>query len=110
MVIVDDDIDPFNEQEVLWAMAMRFQADRDMKVIPNALGAHLNPSSYGHDRMQKGVMETKVIFDCTKPLPPFEFAERALAKQDLVEAIDPRDYLRDLRWSGGDAARSVAGS
>ena len=110
VVIVDDDIDPFNEQEVLWAMAMRFQADRDMKVIPNALGAHLNPSSYGHDRMQKGVMETKVIFDCTKPLPPFEFAERALAKQDLVEAIDPRDYLRDLRWSGGDAARSVAGS
>jgi hypothetical protein len=55
-------------------------------------------------------METKVIFDCTKPLPPFEFAERALAKQDLVAAIDPRDYLSDWQWSGGDAARSAAGS
>jgi 2,5-furandicarboxylate decarboxylase 1 len=105
VVIVDEDIDPFNEQDVLWAMAMRFEADRDMKVIPNAMGAHLNPSSYGHDRMTKGPMETKVIFDCTKPLPPFEFAERALAKQDLVESIDAREYLRDWQWAG-DAARS----
>lgn len=101
VVIVDDDIDPFNEQEVLWAMAMRFQADRDMKVIPNALGAHLNPSSYGHDRMQKGVMETKVIFDCTKPLPPVEFAERATAKKELVDAIDTREYIGDLDWTAG---------
>lgn len=98
VVIVDEDIDPFNEQEVLWAMAMRFQADTDMKVIPNALGAHLNPSSYGHNRLEKGVMETKVIFDCTKPLPPVEFAERALAKQDLVDAIDPAEYIQDLSW------------
>jgi 2,5-furandicarboxylate decarboxylase 1 len=103
VVVVDEDIDPFNEQEVLWAMAMRFQADRDMKVIPNALSAHLNPSSYGHNRMEKGPMETKVIFDCTKPLPPYTFAERALAKQDLVDQIDTRDYIGDLTWSS-DAA------
>ncbi|MGH3627261.1 MAG: UbiD family decarboxylase [Sciscionella sp.] len=99
VVIVDDDIDVFNEQDVLWAMAMRFQADRDMKVIPNALGAHLNPSAYGYNRLERGAMETKVIFDCTKPLPPVEFAERALAKQDLVHAIDPSQYLRPLDWT-----------
>ncbi|MGH3663371.1 MAG: UbiD family decarboxylase [Micromonosporaceae bacterium] len=97
VVIVDDDIDPFNEPEVLWAMAMRFQADTDMKVIPNALGAHLNPSSYGHNRLEKGVMETKVIFDCTKPLPPIPFAERAKAKPELVAQIDPSDYLKPFR-------------
>ncbi|HWF41209.1 MAG TPA: UbiD family decarboxylase [Acidothermaceae bacterium] len=106
VVIVDDDIDVFNEQEVLWAMAMRFQADTDMKVIPNALGAHLNPSAYGYNRLERGAMETKVIFDCTKPLPPVEFAERALAKQDLVDAIEPREYVRPLAWSS-DAARSA---
>ena len=108
VVIVDEDIDPFNEQEVLWAMAMRFQADTDMKVIPNALGAHLNPSSYGYDRMEKGVMETKVIFDCTKPLPPIPFAERALAKQELVDQIDLNEYLTELRWSA-DASQPTPG-
>ena len=89
-------------------MAMRFQADTDMKVIPNALGAHLNPSAYGYNRLERGAMETKVIFDCTKPLPPVEFAERALAKQDLVEAIEPREYVRPLAWSS-DPARNPAG-
>jgi 2,5-furandicarboxylate decarboxylase 1 len=94
VVIVDEDIDVFNEPEVLWAMAMRFQADRDMKVIPNALGAHLNPSAYGYNRLEQGVMETKVIFDCTKPLPPIPFAERAQAKPELVAQIDPSEYLQ----------------
>jgi 2,5-furandicarboxylate decarboxylase 1 len=101
VVIVDDDIDVFNEAEVMWAMAMRFQADRDMKVIPNAMGAHLNPSSYGYERLEKGPMETKVIFDCTKPAPPVPFAERALAKQELVDAIDPAEYIRPLTWTAG---------
>jgi 2,5-furandicarboxylate decarboxylase 1 len=106
VVIVDDDIDVFNETEVLWAMAMRFQADRQMKVIPNAMGGHLNPSSYGYNRLERGPMETKVIFDCTKPLPPVEFAERAMAKQDLVEKIDLAQYLRPLEWLSADVAGS----
>lgn len=92
-IIVDDDVDVFNETEVLNAMSTRFQADRGMKVIPNALGAHLNPSAYGYNRMEQGVMETKVIFDCTKPLPPYRFAQRARAKPEVVNDIEPSDYL-----------------
>lgn len=106
VVIVDDDIDVFNETEVLWAMAMRFQADRDMAVIPNALGAHLNPSAYGYDRLEKGVMETKVIFDCTRPLPPVPFAERVGVPADVVARMDPDDYLSDF---DGELAPSTVG-
>ena len=91
--IVDDDVNVFSDQEVLTAMATRFQADRQMKVIPNAMGAHLNPTAYGYDRMAKGPMETKVIFDCTKPLPPFSFAEKARAKPELVSQINLEEYL-----------------
>jgi 2,5-furandicarboxylate decarboxylase 1 len=96
-LIVDDDIDVFNETEVLWAMAMRFQADRDLKMIPNAMGSHLNPSAYGYDRLTWGGMETKLIFDCTKPLPPFKFAARAEVKRDVVDRINPADYLEDWK-------------
>jgi 2,5-furandicarboxylate decarboxylase 1 len=91
--IVDDDVDVFNDADVLTAMATRFQADRQMKVIPNAMGAHLNPTAYGFDRMEKGPMETKVIFDCTKPAPPVPFANKARAKPELVDAIDLDEYL-----------------
>jgi hypothetical protein len=33
-------------------------------------------------------METKLIFDCTKPLPPFEFPALAKAPKAMVEAVD----------------------
>ncbi len=92
--IVDKDVDVFSDASVLTAMATRFQADRQMKVIPNAMGAHLNPTAYGFDRMEQGPMETKVIFDCTKPLPPYKFAEKARAKPELVEKIDLNEYLK----------------
>lgn len=85
--VVDDDIDVFNESEVLWCMAMRFQADRDLVIIPHTLGSHLNPTAYGYDRLTKGSMETKLIFDCTKPLPPFEFPRVAKAPKEMVDQV-----------------------
>jgi 3-polyprenyl-4-hydroxybenzoate decarboxylase len=42
---VDDDIDVFDESDVLWAMATRVQADRDLVVISGSLGAILDPSA-----------------------------------------------------------------
>lgn len=96
-IVVDEDIDVFNETEVLWALAMRFQGDRDLKVIPHAMGAHLNPSAYGYDRLTWGNMETKLIMDATKPLPPFKFAPRAQVKPDVVARIDPADYLEEWK-------------
>src|SRR4029077_4643965 len=39
--VVDDDIDVFDESEVLWAIATRMQADRDLVVIGGGVGAPL---------------------------------------------------------------------
>ena len=89
-IVVDDDIDVFDEPDVLWALAMRFQADLDLVIIPNTLGSHLNPTAYGLNRMEKGNMETKLIFDATKPLPPLEFPALAKAPRRMVDAVDLR--------------------
>lgn len=94
VIVVDDDIDVFNETQVLWALAMRFQADRDLSILTNILGSHLNPTAYGYNRMEKGPMETKLIFDATKPLPPYEFPREARAPEQLVNGIDLGQYLR----------------
>ena len=45
VVVVDDDIDVFDESDVLWAVATRMQADRDLVVIGGSLGALLDPSA-----------------------------------------------------------------
>jgi UbiD family decarboxylase len=45
VIVVDDDIDARNPEQVEWALATRFQADRDLTVIPRQVGAALDPST-----------------------------------------------------------------
>jgi 2,5-furandicarboxylate decarboxylase 1 len=61
VIVVDDDVDVYQESEVLWAVATRMQADRDLSVIPNAMGAILDPST-------RDGTTAKVIIDATRPL------------------------------------------
>ncbi|NIP35752.1 MAG: UbiD family decarboxylase, partial [Thermoplasmata archaeon] len=38
---------PFDDQAVEWALATRFQADRDILVVEGARGSSLDPSAEG---------------------------------------------------------------
>ena len=71
VVAVDDDINVFDEEEVLWALATRFQADADMFMVPQVFCNRLDPSS--HDGMS-----AKLALDATAPL-----------KWDVERAIVP---------------------
>ncbi len=61
VVVVDDDIDVFDESDVLWAVATRMQADRDLLMISGSLGALLDPSAD-----ERGVT-AKLGIDATRP-------------------------------------------
>ena len=60
-VAVDEDVDVFSEEEVLWALATRFQADTDMFVVPKVFCNRLDPSSVDG-------MSAKLGLDATAPL------------------------------------------
>jgi UbiD family decarboxylase len=45
VVIVDDDVDVFNDRQVNWAIATRCQPDRDILIVGNARGSDLDPST-----------------------------------------------------------------
>ena len=64
VVVVDEDVDVRRDDEVMWAIATRMQADRDLVVIPNAMGAILDPSS-------RAGTTAKVVIDATRPLGGF---------------------------------------
>ncbi len=83
VVVVDDDVDVFDESEVLWAIATRMQADRDLVVISGSLGAMLDPSA--DDR---GV-SAKLGIDATRPFGQ-PFAEK------LVMSPDKMAWAREL--------------
>jgi UbiD family decarboxylase len=80
VIIVDDDIDIFNDREVEWAVATRMQADRIVR-IEGAAGSSLDPSSHGKTTW-------KVGYDATIPMD----ADRSLfMKVRLRYGAAPRD-------------------
>ena len=60
VTIVDNDIDVFDDHEVEWAVATRFQGHKGLVVIENARGSSLDPSA--------DETTTKVGIDATKPI------------------------------------------
>ena len=77
VVVVDQDIDPFNTEEVLWAMATRVQAHEDIDIIKNVKGNMLDPS------LTDDILTSKVIIDATIPLGRV-FPERNRVPEDAI--------------------------
>ena len=85
VVIVDDDIDVFDEEQVLWAVSNRFQADRDLVVIANTQGSELDPSA------GPGGVNAKMGLDATKPLTGF--APELRVPEEVMKKIRLEDFL-----------------
>jgi UbiD family decarboxylase len=83
--IVDSDIDIHDPDQLEWAMATRFQGDKDLYVYPNEKGSSLDPSSNLETRET-----TKIGFDLTIPEGrPVEHFKKPPLPMDL----DPDEYL-----------------
>jgi UbiD family decarboxylase len=87
VIVVDDDIDVFDESEVLWAVATRMQADRDLVVISGSLGAMLDPSA--DDR---GVT-AKLGIDATRPFGQSFAQKLVMSSEKMVWARELVDRL-----------------
>ncbi len=90
-VVVDTDVDPEDLREVEWAVATRFQGDRDLIVIPDLRGQPIDPSS------REGFLTAKIGVDATRP------KREGFEKVDVPEEVKDRlaPLLKDLRQKGG---------
>lgn len=61
VIVVDEDIDIYDDRDVEWAMATRFQADRGI-IVKRERGSSLDPSAYDDN------VTNKVGFDATIPV------------------------------------------
>jgi 2,5-furandicarboxylate decarboxylase 1 len=82
-VIVDDDIDIYNPHDVEWAIATRFQADKNAVILPNQPGSSLDPS--GDLSEGKKATTCKMGLDATVPFGKTDksFAKERYRKVDL---------------------------
>ena len=67
VIVVDKDVDISSSEEIEWAVATRFQADRDLMVVAGALGSKLDPTT------DNGI-SAKMGLDATAPVNAPELA------------------------------------
>ncbi len=87
VVVVDEDIDVFDESDVLWAIAMRAQADRDLVVIAGSLGAILDPSA------SPDGLTAKLGIDATRPFGQSSAEKLVMAPEQMAWARGVVDGL-----------------
>jgi len=83
--VVDKDIDIYNPLDVEWAMATRFQGDRDLVVRERAPGSSLDPSADAGTQLT-----TRLGFDLTAPL---ETAGKSFRKADFP-VVDVKKFVK----------------
>jgi 2,5-furandicarboxylate decarboxylase 1 len=110
--VFDEDVDVFSDEQVDWAFATRFQADRDLVVAGGFRVVPLDPSLGGRR------IGGKVGFDCTMPfgkkdafefavpLPPV-FPERAPGSVEEVLGRGPATYLDLMAAAGTRDGREI---
>jgi len=89
VIVVDDDVDIFDMNDVMWALATRVRAEKDIVFVPGAKAAILDPTSD-----PETFTVTKMGIDATRPTGR-DFAER------LVISDDARARARFLLESAG---------
>jgi len=88
VTVVDEDIDPNSAESVEYAMATRFQADKDLIIFKNVRGSSLDPSSN-----QQKLQTAKMGIDATRSLSkrPEGFE---LAKIPKIDKIKLEKYFK----------------
>jgi UbiD family decarboxylase len=89
VIVVDDDVDIYDMSDVMWAVATRVRAEKDIVLIPGCKGAILDPTSD-----PETFTVTKMGIDATRPVGQ-DFAER------LVISEEQRARVRGILEAAG---------
>jgi len=66
VIVVDEDVDPFDPLAVEWAVATWVQPHRDVDIIKEVQGVVLDPSMPNTKSGERGVTSSKMIIDATR--------------------------------------------
>jgi len=93
VILVDEDVDIFDMNDVMWAMTTRMQGDIDIVTIPGVRCHPLDPSndpSCSWSIRDHGIA-CKIIYDATVPMTEKHRFERAKFME-----VDPKKWLPDF--------------
>ena len=109
VIVVDDDVDPTNLEDVMWAVCTRTEPSEDIEIMKKSWGSKADPMLRDHRRPYN----SRAIIDACRPYDWInEFPQVAQASPALLRSIrrkwsdvfsDPRFPLPDGAISSADA-------
>jgi len=67
VVVVDDDVDPSNLHDVMWAVATRCEPSEQIDILRNAWSSALDPRISPADKLRGITSHSKVIIEACRP-------------------------------------------
>ena len=89
VIVVDDDINPTDLQEVMWAIATRVQASENVVILKGLQGHVLDPS------VRHEIRSDGMIIDATRPIDR-PFPKRGEVPLEVLQRIKLEDYIKGL--------------
>ena len=92
VILVDDDVDIFDMNDVMWTLNTRFQGDKDIIVLPGMRNHPLDPSErpeYNPASISFRGMSSKTILDGTVPFD----LKNDFIRAEFKEVTDWKKYL-----------------
>ncbi|HJE86101.1 UbiD family decarboxylase [Levilactobacillus brevis] len=93
VILVDEDVDIFDMNDVMWTVNTRFQADQDLMVLPGMRNHPLDPSErpgYDPKSIRTRGMSSKLVIDGTVP---FDMKDQFVRAQ-FMKVPDWQKYLK----------------
>lgn len=109
VIVIDDDIDPTNENDVWWAMASRCDPKTSIDIIDNCWASPLDPRLEPARRASGDYSSSRAIINACKPyhwIKDFpkvvnsssELVDKVAAKyKDILKDLSPEDLYRATR-------------
>jgi 4-hydroxy-3-polyprenylbenzoate decarboxylase len=96
IIAVDDDVDPTDLNQVLWALSTRCHPSEDIDILRKTWSTGLDPSQFPREARPYG---SKALIDACKPHRWLkEFPQSTLVRRDVYERVARR--WRELGFAG----------
>jgi len=92
VIVVDEDIDPSDIDQVLWAVSTRCDPETSIDVIRNCASNYLDPRITPEKRAQKDFTMARAVIDACRPYPWREKFPRAVGTSAEYQAQILRDW------------------
>ncbi len=86
LIVVDEDIDPHDWNQVVWALSTRLNPERGVEILKDILGSAVDPTMAPGERRSGAYRVSKLILDATQPVN-LPFPEVCSPHPDVLEKV-----------------------